>query len=131
MVQGVDLWMNNPRKPLEASGTSGMKVLSNGGLNFSILDGWWDEAFAPSNGWAIGSSTDPTNPGLQDRQDAESLYDALQNQILPEFYERANGVPLKWIEKMKSSISTLSPRFSSNRMVREYTEKFYLKPRSS
>jgi starch phosphorylase len=103
-----------------------MKVLSNGGLNLSILDGWWDEAYTPSNGWAIGKSTDIANPALQDRQDAESLYDAFQNQILPEFYDRANGIPIRWVERMKRSISTLSQRFSSNRMVREYTEKFYL-----
>ena len=130
MVQGVDLWLNNPRRPLEASGTSGMKVLSNGGLNFSVLDGWWDEAYNPSNGWAIGKSADSANPGLQDKQDAESLYDTLQNQVLPEFYDRANGIPVKWVERMKRSMSTLSPRFSSNRMVREYTEKFYLKQKA-
>ncbi|MDA4130074.1 MAG: alpha-glucan family phosphorylase [Thaumarchaeota archaeon] len=128
LVQGVDLWMNNPRRPLEASGTSGMKVLSNGGLNLSILDGWWDEAYTPSNGWAIGKSTDPMNPALQDRQDAESLYDTLQHQVLTEFYDRANGTPIKWVERMKRSIASLSPKFSSNRMVREYTEKFYLRP---
>ena len=130
MVQGVDLWLNNPRRPLEASGTSGMKVLSNGGLNFSVLDGWWDEAYKPSYGWAIGKSVDSSNQSLQDKQDAESLYDTLENEVIPEFYQRANGIPMKWVERMKRSISTLSPKFSSNRMVRDYTEKFYLRQSS-
>jgi len=127
MVQGVDLWLNNPRRPLEASGTSGMKVLCNGGLNMSILDGWWDEAYTPSNGWAIGTGADAANPALQDRQDAESLYDILQNHVIPEYYERTNGIPLKWIDRVKRSMSNLTPRFSSSRMVTEYAENFYFR----
>lgn len=127
MVQGVDLWLNNPRRPLEASGTSGMKVLCNGGLNLSVLDGWWDEAYTPSNGWAIGTGGPESNYTLQDRQDAESLYDLLQNSILPEFYERIDGIPLKWIDRMRRSMSNLTPRFSSGRMVMEYAENFYFR----
>lgn len=127
MVQGVDVWLNNPRRPLEASGTSGMKVLCNGGINLSILDGWWDEAYTPSNGWAIGTGATESNYGLQDRQDAESLYDLLQNHVVPEFYDRTGNVPLKWIERMKRSMSSLTPRFSSDRMVIEYAENFYFK----
>ena len=127
MVQGVDVWLNNPRRPMEASGTSGMKVLCNGGINLSILDGWWDEAYTPSNGWAIGTGATGTNYSLQDRQDAESLYDLLQNHVTQEFYERTNGLPLKWIERMKRSMSGLVPRFSSSRMVIEYAENFYFK----
>jgi starch phosphorylase len=126
MVQGVDLWLNNPRRPLEASGTSGMKVLPNGGLNMSVLDGWWDEAYAPSNGWAIGSGADVSNAALQDKQDAESLYDVLQNQVVPEFYDRTDGVPRRWVERMKRSIATLCPRFSTYRMVMEYLQRFYI-----
>jgi glycogen phosphorylase len=127
MVQGVDLWLNNPRRPLEASGTSGMKVLCNGGINLSVLDGWWDEAYTPSNGWAIGTGTSESNYVLQDRQDAESLYDLLQNHVIPEFYDRSGGLPAKWIDRMKRSMSNLTPRFSSSRMVIEYAENFYFK----
>lgn len=129
MVQGVDLWLNNPRRPLEASGTSGMKVLCNGGINLSVLDGWWDEAYTPSNGWAIGTGSSESNYTLQDRQDAESLYDLLQNHVLPEFYERTNGIPSRWVDRMKRSMSNLTPRFSSNRMVIEYAENFYFRDR--
>jgi glycogen phosphorylase len=125
LVQGVDLWLNNPRRPLEACGTSGMKVVPNGGLNLSILDGWWDEAYTPSNGWSIGTGTDVANMSLQDRQDAESLYDSLQYHVIPEFYERTGGIPHKWVERMKRSMSTLSPRFNSSRMVMEYAQRFY------
>lgn len=128
MVQGVDVWLNNPRRPLEASGTSGMKVLCNGGINLSVLDGWWDEAYTPSNGWAIGTGGAESNYALQDRQDAESLYDLLQNHVIPEFYERStNGVPAKWTDRMKRSMSTLTPRFSSSRMVVEYAQDFYFR----
>jgi len=112
---------------MEASGTSGMKVLCNGGLNLSILDGWWDEAYTPSNGWAIGTGATETSHALQDRQDAESLYDLLQNHVVQEFYERTNGQPLKWIDRMRRSIMGLVPRFSSDRMVIEYAEDFYFR----
>jgi starch phosphorylase len=104
-----------------------MKVLCNGGLNMSILDGWWDEAYTPSNGWAIGTGADASNPILQDRQDAESLFDILQNHAIPEYYDRTNGIPLKWIERVKRSMSGLTPRFSSSRMVTEYAENFYFR----
>ena len=127
MVQGVDVWLNNPRRPLEASGTSGMKVLCNGGINLSVLDGWWDEAYTPSNGWAIGTGTTDANQSLQDRQDAESLYDLLQNHVVGEFYDRTSGIPLKWIDRVRRSMSGLTPRFSSSRMVIEYAENFYFK----
>ncbi len=127
MVQGVDVWLNTPRRPLEASGTSGMKVLCNGGLNLSILDGWWDEAYTPSNGWAIGKGSAESSHALQDRQDAESLYDLLQNHVIPEFYERTNGLSSRWIERIKRSMSTLTPRFSSSRMVIEYAQNFYFR----
>ncbi|MDG6904531.1 MAG: alpha-glucan family phosphorylase [Nitrososphaerota archaeon] len=126
LVQGVDLWLNNPRRPLEACGTSGMKVLANGGLNVSVLDGWWDEAYAPSRGWSIGTSSITNDQALQDRQDSESLYDVLEHSIIPEFYERSNSIPSKWIERMKLSISELVPQFSSNRMLIDYTERHYL-----
>ncbi len=127
MVQGVDVWLNNPRRPMEASGTSGMKVLCNGGLNLSVLDGWWDEAYTPSNGWAIGAGAVETNHVLQDRQEAETLYDLLENHVAPEFYDRTDDLPLKWIEKMRKSISGLVPRFSSCRMAIEYAESFYFR----
>ncbi len=127
MVQGVDVWLNNPRRPLEASGTSGMKVLCNGGINLSVLDGWWDEAYTPSNGWAIGVGAMDSNHSLQDKQDAESLYDLLENHVMTEFYDRTDDLPLKWIERMKRSMSGLTPRFSSGRMVMEYAENFYFR----
>ncbi len=127
LIQGVDLWLNNPRRPLEASGTSGMKILANGGLNFSILDGWWDEAYSQSTGWTIGSGIDSGHPYEQDRIDSDSLYDNLENQIVPDFYDRTEGVPLRWLRKMKHSISTLTPVFSTRRMVMEYSQRFYFK----
>jgi glycogen phosphorylase len=125
LVQGVDLWLNNPRRPLEASGTSGMKVAANGGLNMSVLDGWWDEAYSPSCGWAIGSRTVHADAKEQDRIDAESLYNLLESEVIPEFYDRKNGLPEKWIEKMKNSISTLAPMYSTMRMLNEYATRFY------
>ena len=126
LIQGVDLWLNNPRRPLEACGTSGMKVLANGGLNVSSLDGWWDEAFSPSLGWSIGTAVNNGDIALQDRQDSESLYDVLERNIIPEFYER-NGIPRRWVERMKHSISRLSPRFNSDRMLMEYTQNHYIR----
>ncbi len=128
MVQGVDLWLNNPRRPLEACGTSGMKVLANGGLNLSILDGWWDEGFSVSTGWAIGSGTETHDHLAQDRADADSLYEVLEEHVIPEFYDRnASGIPIRWVERMKRSIATLSPRFTSRRMVMEYAQRYYFK----
>ena len=127
MVQGVDVWLNTPRRPLEASGTSGMKVLPNGGLNFSVLDGWWVEGFSAETGWAIGQNEEHNEPELQDEMDANSIYDLLEHEIIPLFYQRdSNDVPLQWVERMKSSLKTLSPLFNSDRMLQEYTEKYYL-----
>ena len=130
LVQGVDLWLNNPRRPLEACGTSGMKVLANGGLNASVLDGWWDEAYSPSCGWAIGPAINDGDFALQDKLDSESLYDILEHQIIPEFYDRTNGIPLKWVGRMKNSISKLPPQFNSDRMLMEYTQQHYIRDRN-
>jgi starch phosphorylase len=127
LVQGVDVWMNTPRRPNEASGTSGMKAALNGGLNFSVLDGWWREAYNGKNGWAIGEDAD-LGAEVQDKADVDSLYDTLENEIIPLFYEERGGdeVPRKWIEVMKESLRTVTPQFSTRRMVKEYTERLYL-----
>jgi len=127
MVQGVDVWLNTPRRPLEASGTSGMKVLPNGGLNLSVLDGWWVEGFSAETGWAIGQNDELNEPDQQDEMDANSIYDLLEHEIIPLFYQRdSNDVPLQWVERMKNSLRTLSPKFNSDRMIQEYSDKFYL-----
>ena len=126
LVQGVDVWLNSPRRPLEASGTSGMKASLNGGLNFSILDGWWCEGYDPEHGWAIGEAQDVANLEHQDRADGEALYSVLHGQIVPCYYERdESGLPREWLRRMKRAMGSLSPRFSASRMVREYTERFY------
>ncbi len=126
MVQGVDVWINTPRRPWEASGTSGMKVLVNGGLNLSVLDGWWHEAYAPEVGWAIGNGKEHWEPGW-DAVDAEQLYRLLEEEIVPCFYERdASGIPRDWVSRIRASMGQLAPYFSTNRMVREYVEKLYL-----
>jgi starch phosphorylase len=122
LVQGVDVWINTPRRPWEACGTSGMKVLVNGGLNCSVRDGWWDEIFTPQIGWAIGDGS-----ALADARDAESLYDVLQLQVIPEFYDRdAAGMPRRWLARIRASMAALTPVFSSTRMLREYVETVYL-----
>jgi starch phosphorylase len=127
LVQGVDVWLNNPRRPYEASGTSGMKVIANGGLNCSILDGWWDEGYEPGVGWAIGDRTDANDEGHQDWLDSRSLYHLLEHEIAPLFYHRVeNGVPRGWVQMVKRSIVRLAAQFSTNRMVRDYTTKFYM-----
>jgi glycogen phosphorylase len=128
LVQGVDVWMNTPRRPNEASGTSGMKAALNGGLNFSVLDGWWHEAYNGSNGWAIGTDRDYSDSNQQDDVDAASLYDVLENEIIPLYYtERsAAGLPTDWIARIKESIRTLTPQFSTRRMVKEYMQELYL-----
>ena len=127
MIQGVDVWLNNPRRPLEASGTSGQKVILNGGLNLSILDGWWAEAFDGSNGFAIGKGTSHVDERITDQRDANNLYDALENQVIPLFFERdKDGLPQAWIQRMKNSISTLAWRFSSHRMVMDYAKLAYV-----
>ena len=126
LVQGVDLWLNTPRRPWEACGTSGMKVLVNGGLNLSELDGWWAEAFQPEMGWAIGDGREHTEPGW-DAIEAHQLYHMLENEIVPLFYQRnERGIPVGWLAKMRLSMAKLAPRFSSNRMLREYVETGYI-----
>jgi len=125
MVQGVDVWMNVPRRPQEASGTSGQKVAVNGGLNFSVLDGWWLEGYDGDNGFAIGDLSDASEVEM-DQQDAESMYRVLAEEIIPRFYDRdEDGLPRRWIAMMKRSIGTLAPQFSSDRMVAEYAERIY------
>lgn len=126
MVQGVDVWLNNPRRPLEASGTSGMKVPPNGGLNFSILDGWWDEAYDGQNGWAIGNREEYTDLEYQDEVESNALYNVLENEIIPLYYERGrDDIPRQWVTAMKWSMQTVCPQFSTNRMVADYFNKFY------
>ena len=127
LIQGVDVWLNNPRRPLEASGTSGQKVVLNGGLNLSVLDGWWAEAFDGHNGFAISNGETHSNQALQDHRDAEALYRVLHEQVIPLYYEReVDGLPRGWIKRMKRSIRTLGWRFSSDRMVMDYVLKCYL-----
>jgi len=127
LVQGVDVWLNTPRRPHEASGTSGMKVCPNGGIHLSVLDGWWDEAYQPEVGWAIGHGEIFDDPNLQDEMEANALYDLLENEIAPLYYDRGeDGLPRHWIEKMKMSIKHLTPAFNTNRMLRDYTERQYL-----
>lgn len=128
LVQGVDVWMNTPRRPNEASGTSGEKAALNGVLNFSVMDGWWREGYNGQNGWAIGTDTDVENQDLQDEQDAISLMDTLENEIVPLYYQirSSDNLPGEWISRMKESIISLSPRFSMTRMVKEYLDDYYL-----
>jgi starch phosphorylase len=127
LVQGVDVWLNTPRRPWEACGTSGMKVLVNGGINFSELDGWWAEAYEPDLGWALGDGQEHGyDPGL-DAVEAEKLYELLEREVVPAFYTRdADGIPTAWVSRMRESMARLTPRFSANRTVREYTEKHYV-----
>jgi glycogen phosphorylase len=127
MVQGVDVWLNTPRRPWEACGTSGMKVLVNGGINLSELDGWWAEAYTPEVGWALGDGQEHDHDPSQDAAEAEALYDLLENELIPEFYTRdEQGVPIAWVNRMRESMARLTPRFSTNRAVCEYTEQHYL-----
>jgi starch phosphorylase len=127
LVQGADLWVNTPRRPWEASGTSGMKVLVNGGLNLSELDGWWAEAYTPEVGWALGDGQDHGDDPSWDAAEAEALYTLLERDVIPAFYTRdQHGIPTGWIAKMRASMARLTPRFSTNRVVREYTEKYYV-----
>ena len=127
LVAGVDVWLNTPRRPWEACGTSGMKVLVNGGINLSELDGWWAEAYAPEVGWALGDGQQHGDDPARDAAEAEALYDLLENAVIPEFYTRdAQGIPRAWVARMRESMARLTPLFSSNRAVREYTEQYYL-----
>ncbi len=127
LVQGVDVWVNTPRRPWEASGTSGMKVLVNGGLNLSELDGWWAEAYSPDVGWAIGDGREHGDDPAWDATEAESLYSILEKEVIPEFYARdGQGIPRGWVARMRESMARLTPTFSANRAVRQYTEEHYL-----
>jgi starch phosphorylase len=127
LVQGVDLWINTPRRPWEACGTSGMKVLVNGGLNVSELDGWWAEAYSPDVGWAIGDGKEHGEDPAWDAAEADALYSLLEREIVPEFYARDNrGIPAAWVARMRESMARLTPAFSTNRAVRQYTEEHYL-----
>jgi starch phosphorylase len=127
MVSGCDIWLNNPRRPLEASGTSGMKAGCHGCLNLSILDGWWREGYDGTNGFAIGKDENSTDVEAQDKLDSANLYKALTEQVIPTFYDRdVNGIPRKWIKMIRRAMETLVPQYSTRRMVREYTEKYYL-----
>jgi starch phosphorylase len=128
LVQGVDVWLNTPRKPREASGTSGMKAALNGVLNFSILDGWWREGYNGKNGWAISENTpDADDPAEQDRLDALSFYDILENEIVPLYYDQrsADNMPVDWIGRMKENIRTLAGEFSTRRMLKQYMSELY------
>jgi starch phosphorylase len=128
MVQGVDMWLNNPRRPHEASGTSGQKASLNGSPNASILDGWWPEAFNGKNGWAIGEEREYDNQEEQDWLDAQSLYHVLEHEIVPAFYENRDehGVPTRWMEIAKESIVTCAPQFSTRRMLADYMSQYYV-----
>lgn len=126
LIQGVDVWLNTPRRPNEASGTSGQKAALNGVLNFSVLDGWWREGYNGKNGWAIGNDTNYDDPNYQDDLDRESLYDILENEIIPLYYDRSSGnLPTEWIGRVKESIRTLAPEFSMRRMVKAYARDLY------
>jgi starch phosphorylase len=127
LVQGVDVWLNTPRKPMEASGTSGMKAAFNGVLNLSILDGWWAEAYNGRNGWAIDSGQEYDDVYEQDNADADALYKVLEEEVVPLYYQRdRDGIPRGWIAMMKEAIRTVGPHFSTTRMVKEYTDKYYV-----
>jgi len=133
LVQGVDVWLNNPRRPLEASGTSGQKVCFNGGINCSVLDGWWCEGYQADangkglNGWAIGEDAHTSDQELQDRIDSQSLYKLLEEEIVPLYYDQdANGIPHRWVQVMKASIKTNAPLFNTDRMIADYVTQVYV-----
>jgi len=126
LVGGCDVWLNNPRRPLEASGTSGMKTAAHGGLNCSIMDGWWREIYDGENGFSIGDDSHPDNLEEQDRVDSENLFNTLADEVIPEFYERdASGLPRQWIQKMRRAMATITPQFNTWRMVQDYTRNYY------
>jgi starch phosphorylase len=126
LYPGCDVWLNNPLRPYEACGTSGMKAALNGGLNLSVLDGWWDEWYDGDNGWAIPSADSVTDPDERDRLEAESFYELVENEVAPRFYDHHDGVPVRWIEMVRHTLKSLGPKVISTRMVREYTERLYI-----
>ena len=127
LVQGVDVWLNTPRRPLEACGTSGQKVILNGGLNLSVLDGWWNEAYDGKNGFAVGHGGMHNDPAIQNSRDAEYLYETLEKEVIPLYYQRdLHGIPSHWVKRMKHAMQTLGWRFIADRMVKDYAERFYL-----
>jgi len=127
LVQGADIWLNTPRRPLEASGTSGMKAVVSGGIHMSVLDGWWAEAYAPDNGWVVGNGEEYDDPDSQDQVEGESLYELLEHEVIPLFYKRgSDGLPRGWITRIKASMKAHCPVFNTNRMVEEYTRGYYL-----
>ncbi len=128
LVAGCDVWVNLPRPPNEASGTSGMKVALNGGLNLSVLDGWWAEAYDGTNGWAIDGDLDD-DEDAEDARHADALYHLLESEVVPLFYERdADGIPVGWVERVRASLRTLAPRFVATRMVEDYVREVYPSP---
>lgn len=132
LVQGVDVWLNNPRRPLEACGTSGQKVVLNGGLNLSVLDGWWNEAYDGKNGFAIGHGGMHNDPNIQNERDAQYLYETLEKEVIPLYYERdASGIPHHWIKRMKTAFQGLGWRFNADRMVKDYVERYYMSAASA
>jgi glycogen phosphorylase len=127
LVQGVDVWLNTPRRPWEAGGTSGLKLLVNGGINVSELVGWWAEAYTPELGWSIGDGKEHGDDPAWDAVEAEALYNLLEREVIPEFYTRDDqGIPAAWVARMRESMAQLTPRFNATRTVREYTEQHYL-----
>jgi starch phosphorylase len=127
LVQGVDIWLNNPRRPNEASGTSGQKASLNGAPNLSVLDGWWPEAYNGRNGWAIGEEREYINYDEQDWHDSQHLYYLLENEVIPKFYDRGeDGIPHAWMAFTKEAIATVAPMFSTRRMVKEYASTLYV-----
>ena len=127
LVGGVDVWINTPRRPWEACGTSGMKVLVNGGLNLSELDGWWAEAYTPQVGWALGDGREHDNDPAWDAAEAKALYALLEDEVVPLFYRRdANGIPTEWLSKVRESMASLTLTFSATRAIREYTNEYYI-----
>jgi hypothetical protein len=128
LVQGVDIWLNNPTRPKEASGTSGMKAVMNGVMNFSVLDGWWCEGYKPGAGWALPEHDTYSDPGLQNELDAETIYNILENDIVPSFYDQdKNGVSERWVSHIKNTIADIAPDFVMKRMLDDYQDRFYYK----